>query len=324
MRFKQTQIIALANQKGGCGKTTSSVSIASAFAALGYTAVIVDCDPQCNATMTFGVDADALYEAGKLNILDVFLKRRAASDVIVPCEREFFGGRLFVMPGNKQLGEVGQHLELEAIMGGRFQKAEIDYDQARDEHRTRLRESLRSLRGKVDVVIIDTPPNLGYLMTTALVAADWFIIPVFPSRYELEGLDELTMTVSKIRSKYNPDLKLAGVLLGHFDKRTKLDRDVYDLLVQKYGADAVFKTVITTSVVMRRLTFLQQTIFEYEGTTAQAGDFMTLVKEMIARAMKTSQSLEPLPELDQVIDRSKESGIDLTKALSSMSEVANG
>src|SRR6185503_20876497 len=96
----------------------------------------------------------------------------------------------------------------------------------RREQRFRLRKSLDSLRGLHDVIIIDTPPNLDFLMTTALVAADWFIIPVFPSGYDLSGLTTLTVTVEKVRSRYNPTLRLAGVLLGNYDRSASLDRQI--------------------------------------------------------------------------------------------------
>lgn len=325
MKFKETQIITLANQKGGCGKTTSSISLGAAFNKLGYSVAIVDTDPQCNATESFGINVDDLYEQNKLSLLDVFINKRAAVDMQIGFPQERFDNRLVVIPGNKQLGEVGLHLELEAIGLSRFKKAEIDLDKIKDEHRNRLRESLKSVRGQFDVVIIDTPPNLGFLMTSALVAADWFIIPVFPSRYDLAGLEALTQTIGQIRATYNPDLELAGVLLGNFDRTTKLDTNIYELLCKKFGETAVFQTTIGRGVKMKEMVFHNKTVFEYAENAAQANDFLSLVREMIGRAMKGSNTTRPLPKLEEVLESSERSGIHLKHAGAELTqEVENG
>ena len=325
MKFKETQIITLANQKGGCGKTTSSISIAAAFNKLGYSVAIVDTDPQCNATESFGVSVDELYDEGKLSLLDAFINKRAAVDMVLTFPKERFDDRLVIIPGNKQLGEVGLHLELEAIGLTRFKRAEIDLDKVKDEHRCRLKESLKSLKGQYDVVVIDTPPNLGFLMTSALVAADWFIIPVFPSRYDLAGLEALTQTINQIRQTYNSTLKLAGVLLGNFDRTTKLDANIYDLLCKKFGENAVFRSTIARTVKMKEMVFYNKTIFEYAETTAQAGDFLSLVKEMISRAVMGTSTARPLPDLERVIETSEKSEISLDRVGEELvQEVSNG
>jgi len=326
MKFKETQIITFANQKGGCGKTTSSVSIAAAFNKLGYSVAIVDTDPQCNATQSFGIDLHDLYDQGKLSLLDAFLNKRAATDIQINFPQERFDNRLVVIPGNEQLGEVGIYLELEAIQYSRFKKAEIDLDKIKDEHRNRLKESLKSLRGQVDVVIIDTPPNLGFLMTSALIAADWFIVPVFPSKYDLNGLESLTQTINQIRVTYNPKLQMAGVLLGNFDKTTKLDAGIYNLLCKKFGENSVFQTTIGRGVRMKEMVFNNQTIFEFEDTAAQATDFLKLVNEMINRAMKGQDAARPLPNIENVIDHAQSSEVDLENITSEelMKEVSNG
>ena len=314
MRFKETQVIVLANQKGGCAKTTSSISIAAAFNKLGYSVALVDTDPQCNATTSFGIDPHGLFDQGKLSLLDAYLDKRAAIDIKIEFEPGRFEQPFVLIPGNSELGEVGSHLELQAaLLVSKFKRAEISLDDAKDEHRNRLRESLKSLRGVYDVVIIDTPPNLGFLMTTALVAADWFIIPAFPSKYDLAGLEELTITINKIKEKYNPTLKLAGVLLGNFDKNAKLDTQIYQKLCEKFGENAVFQTTISRGVRMRELTFSNKTIFEFEPDSPQADQFLSLVREMINRASKGTNTLKPLPELEKVIERSEASQVDLEK-----------
>ena len=139
-------------------------------------------------------------------------------------------------------------------------------------------------------------------MTTALVAADWFIIPVFPSGFDLQGLETLTRTINKIREKFNPTLQLAGVLLGNFDKSTKLDSQIHQLLVSKFGQGAVFQNTIGRSVRMRELTVLNLTVFEHEPARPQSEQFLSLVREMINRASKGENTTNPLPKIEDVIE----------------------
>lgn len=326
MKFLKTQVIALANQKGGCGKTTSSIAIAAAFNQLGYSVAIVDIDPQCNATESFGISPDEQLKQKKLSVLDGYINKRAAIDIQVGFPKERFDDKLFLIPGHKSLGEVGSYLDGEALLQTKFERAEIELDDLKHEHRGRLRNSLNSLKGVHDVIIIDTPPNLGYLMTSALIASDWFIIPVFPSRFDLAGLEDLTRTIGKIREKYNPTLKLAGVLLGNFDKSTNLDAQIYSLLCQKFGESAVFNTTISRGVRMRELTFTKQTVFEFEGAKQQADQFLTLVQEMVNRASKGKATTKPLPEIEEVVERVENSDVDMSQLpeLEDEREVVNG
>lgn len=323
MKFPKTQVIALANQKGGCGKTTSSISIAAAFNKLGYSVAIVDTDPQCNATTSFGVNPDELYSAGKMSLLDAFVNKRAASDIQIGFG-ERFNDRLFVVPGNRNLSSVGPRLDLEVqVQISQLGAAEVDAEDIRREQRFRLRKSIDSLRGVHDVVIIDTPPNLDFLMTAALVAADWFIIPVFPSGFDLQGLETLTGTINKIRERYNPGLQLAGVLLGNFDKSAKLDSQLHALLVKKFGDAAVFQNTIGRSVRMRELTVLNRTVFEHEPAATQSEQFLSLVREMINRASKGEHTVKPLAKLEEVISHAATQSIDF-QVSPEMLEVGNG
>jgi chromosome partitioning protein len=173
------------------------------------------------------------------------------------------------------------------------------------------------------VVIIDTPPNLDFLMTTALVAADWFIIPVFPSGFDLQGLETLTRTINKIREKFNPGLNLAGVLLGNFDKSARLDSQIHAHLTARFGEGAVFQTTIGRSVRMRELTVLHRTVFEHEPAQAQAEQFLSLAKEMINRASKGQHTVNPLPKIDEVIRQAEASPANL-EITPEMLEVGNG
>lgn len=164
-----------------------------------YASCLVDTDPQCNATESFGIRAESLVEEGKFTLADAYLKKRSATDIELDFG-ERFAGRLTLLAGNRGLSSVPLKLESElqiAIADG--VRTTLDADEMRSEQRLRLRRSLDTLRGKRDVVIVDTPPSLDFLMISALVAADWFIIPVFPSGYDLKGLELLMRTVAKVR-----------------------------------------------------------------------------------------------------------------------------
>jgi chromosome partitioning protein len=240
MQLQRTHVIAMTNQKGGCGKTTTTVSLAAALADLGLLVTVTDTDPQCNATDTFNIDREQLAAEGRFTLADAYIAKRPAREL----QFDFvdrFNGRLTVVPGHKGIGTVSHRLEAQlqaSIANGEY--SDLDADDVKNEHRQRLKASLDTLRGEKDVVLIDTPPDLGFLMTTALMAADWFIIPVFPSGYDLKGLETLLRNVQKVQERYNPELRLLGVLLGNTDARAKLDSDIHAMLVRKFGSEFVF------------------------------------------------------------------------------------
>jgi chromosome partitioning protein len=234
MRFRETQVIVFANQKGGCGKTSSTISTAAAFAAMGYSVCVVDTDPQCNSTDNLGVDPDETLRAGKFTLADAYLNKVPAARIAITPENRF-DGLISVIPGHRALSSVSARLESEVLqLMASDDNSDLDGEDLRREHRMRLRKSVDSLRGQFDVVLIDTPPNLDFLMTSALIAADWYIVPCFPSGYDLKGLETLTRTIEKVRKQYNPKLNLAGVLLGNYDRTTSLDRQVHELLRQRF------------------------------------------------------------------------------------------
>jgi chromosome partitioning protein len=286
MRLPQTQIVTLANQKGGCGKTTASVSLAAAFALEGYSVTLVDADPQCNATDSFGIDKDSLIEEGRYTLADAYLTKRAAREIEYPFPDDRFEGHLSLIPGNRGLNTVSHRLDaqLQATVSNE-NYSDLDADDIKNEHRMRLKQSLESLRGHRDIVVIDTPPELGFLMTTALIAADWYIVPLFPSGYDLKGLETLWKTVEKVRTRFNPGLKLLGVMLGNFDTRPKLDSDIQKMLGQKFGKD-LFSTVIHRSVKHREASVYGQTIFEHAEGQQAAEQFQALAREVLARLEK--------------------------------------
>lgn len=300
MRFPKTQIVTFANQKGGCGKTSGSVSIAAAFAKLGYSVCLVDTDPQCNATEHLGVTQDMLRRQGLPSLADIYLAKRDAIDIELDFDARFKekGGNLCLIPGHTGLSAVEARLSSDIhAKVAEDEHSILDEDEMRDEHRFRLKKSLDTLRGHHDVVILDTPPELGFLMTTALIAADWYIIPVFPSAFDLKGLEKLSQTVEKIRKRYNPDLRLGGVILGNFDKSTKLDGQVHQMLKDMFGEALVFKTVIGRGVRNREATFNGLTIFEHAPNDPASDQYLTIVREMLFKRQSSAPTrLPPITE----------------------------
>jgi chromosome partitioning protein len=289
MQLQRTHVIAMTNQKGGCGKTTTTVSLAAALADLGLLVTVTDTDPQCNATDTFNIDREQLAAEGRFTLADAYIAKRPAREL----QFDFvdrFNGRLTVVPGHKGIGTVSHRLEAQlqaSIANGEY--SDLDADDVKNEHRQRLKASLDTLRGEKDVVLIDTPPDLGFLMTTALMAADWFIIPVFPSGYDLKGLETLLRNVQKVQERYNPELRLLGVLLGNTDARAKLDSDIHAMLVRKFGSEFVFETMIHRSVKHREATVYGQTILEHAAGQQPAEQYRTLAREVIARLKGVEQ-----------------------------------
>jgi chromosome partitioning protein len=283
MRLHRTEIVALANQKGGCGKTTTAVSLAAGLAFQGYTACLVDVDSQCNATDSFGVDRDDLVREGQFTVADAYLVKKPALEILYDFD-ERFDGRLALVPGHRGLGSVSPRLEaqLQATVSG-DNYSELDGDDMKNEQRMRLKNSLESLRGHFDIVVIDTPPELGFLMTSSLIAADWYIIPVFPSGYDLKGLETLTRTVDKVQKRLNPRLRLLGVVVGNYDTRAKLDSDVHSLLSKKFGDNLVFPMPISRSVKHREATVYGRTIFEHAPGESAAEQYLAFTREVISR-----------------------------------------
>lgn len=283
MRLPRTQVIALANQKGGCGKTTGSVSIATALALQGYSVTLIDTDAQCNATDTFGLDRDDLAKQGHFTVADAFVQKKPISEIqfVIPGR---FDEKLCLVSGHRGLNGMQQRVDADiAARIASEQASDLDADDLRNEYRQRLRNSITSVHGKQDFVIIDTPPELGYLLTTSLIAADWFIIPVFPSGYDLKGLESLTKTIEKVTKRYNPRLRLLGVLLGNYDPRAKLDRDIQKMLAGMFTEDLLFQTVIGRSVKHREATVYGKTIFEHASNEPASQQFNAIAKEIVDR-----------------------------------------
>jgi chromosome partitioning protein len=215
------KVLAIANQKGGVGKTTTCVNLAASLAATHRRVLVVDLDPQGNATMGCGVDKASL----ELTICDVLIDGVDAREVIVtPAE-----GNYRLLPSNQSLTLA----EVELL-----QQPEREY---------RLRKALEPVRGDYDYILIDCPPSLNMLTVNALAASDGVLIPMQCEYYALEGLTALLSTIEQIRSSANPKLKLHGILRTMFDPRNNLATEVSGQLTQHFG-DRVFRTVIPRNV----------------------------------------------------------------------------
>lgn len=335
MKLSHSTSIAFMNQKGGCGKTSSCVSVAAALSSLGYMCTVVDTDQQCNATDNLGLERDKHSEAGGFTLADAYLTRKPLRDieVLVPLASdpnpdsdnqtptENVLPRPWLVPGNRGLGTIEKRLEAELhTMLAEGNQSPLDADDIRSEHRNRLKSGIASLRGKRDFILIDTPPDLGFLMTTALIAADYYVIPVFPSGYDLSGLESLTLTVEKVRKRYNPKLQLLGVLLGNYNPNAKLDRDIFQMLQDKFGKEFVFSTPINSSVRHREATVYRKTILEHSPRTPASEQYIQIAREIVSRTESASTAR---PKLEVTINRDVVQG-DEPATTEAGQEVVNG
>jgi len=251
--MKQT-IIAVINQKGGVGKTTTAVSLAAQLASDGAPVLLVDLDPQGNATSGLGLPKDSIEATS----YDVLFGRVTLDQAVRPTERD----GLYILPANANLAAA----EVELV--------------AQSNREFTLRQTLQI--GTYTYIIIDCPPALGLLTINALVAAHTILIPVQSEYYALEGLGQLLATIQRVRQGMNPSLDLLGVLLTMYDKRTSLSEQVMDELRQHFG-DKLFKTVIPRNVRLAEAPSFGKTIFEHDRWSKGARAYKQLAKEVEKR-----------------------------------------
>ena len=248
------KIIAIANQKGGVGKTTTAINISAGVAHLGFRVLVIDMDPQANLTSGLG------YSKVYPTIYDVLVKNSEIEEVVRKTRIE----GLELLPSEISL--VGAEVEL--------------VDERNRE--TRLKRIIMPLKREYDYIFIDSPPSLGLLTLNAIVAADSVIIPIQSEFYALEGLGKLLNTVRKIQSKLNPRLTIEGVLITMFDTRLNLSHQVVEE-VKKYFGDKVYNTVIPRNVKLAEAPSFGRTIFEYDPASRGAESYRNLSEEFLER-----------------------------------------
>jgi chromosome partitioning protein len=251
-------ILAIANQKGGVGKTTTAINLAAALAMRGKPTLLIDLDPQGNSSMSY-IDV----RTAEKSMYDVFVDATIhLEDVIVPATAP---ANLSIAPARIALAK------LESRMVG-----ELDAP-------FKLKDELAALNGRFTHVVIDCPPALGLLTVNALVASSHLLIPIQSSYFALEGTDDLLETIEKVRQRPNPELQILGVVITMHDKRTALARDIQDQIRKVFG-DKVFRTVISKSVRLEESPAYRESIFTFAPESSGAAEYYSLCEEVIDRA----------------------------------------
>ncbi|WP_274474369.1 ParA family protein [Mangrovimonas aestuarii] len=250
------KIIAIANQKGGVGKTTTSVNLAASLGVLEKKVLLIDADPQANATSGLGIDVETV-EIGTYQLLE---HTHTVQDAITSTD-------------TPNLDLVPAHIDLVAI--------EIELVD-KDSREYMLKKALESVKDNYDYILIDCAPSLGLLTLNALTAADAVIIPIQCEYFALEGLGKLLNTVKSVQKIHNPELDIEGLLLTMYDSRLRLSNQVVEE-VQKHFNDMVFQTIIQRNVRLSEAPSYGESIINYDAASKGATNYLSLAKEIITK-----------------------------------------
>lgn len=248
------KIIAIANQKGGVGKTTTSVNLAASLGVLEKKVLLIDADPQANATSGLGIDVESV-NIGTYQLLE---HANTAKEAIIKTE-------------TPNLDMIPAHIDLVAIEIELIDKEEREY---------MLKKALLEIKDDYDFILIDCAPSLGLLTLNALTAADAVIIPIQCEYFALEGLGKLLNTIKSVQKIHNPSLDIEGLLLTMYDSRLRLSNQVVEE-VQKHFNDMVFKTIIQRNVRLGEAPSYGESIINYDASSKGASNYLSLAKEMI-------------------------------------------
>lgn len=249
--------IAITNQKGGVGKTTTSINLSAYLARMGQKVLLVDLDPQGNTTGGLGVDRNKVM----YTLYDVLIENTPIEEVILKSRIN----NLSIIPSNAVLAAS----EVELVKT--------------EEREHRLKNALEKIKDSYDIILIDCPPSLGLLTVNGLTAADFCIIPVQTEYYALEGLGHLVHTIKLVKNRLNPALEVLGIVATMYDKRTILSKQVVDELNKHFG-NRVFKSVIPRNIRLAEAPSHGKTILEYDRFSQGAWSYKNLAKELLERA----------------------------------------